>query len=268
MAFLDHLEEFRRRIIVCGVTIILFMVVSLSFSQVTMRILMFPLNMPINTLLAAVIDRTVGSEGSIMGFFSIALRASGSSIDAEIIKGGVIEGIMAYLKISITCGVLLASPVILYQVWAFVFPALTQQEKRFALPLFLIIVFFFLVGAIFAYFIVIPVILEFSAKLFPDLANLWELERYVNFLTRLLLGFGIAFELPIVMAFLSRIGVINAQGFRERQSYAVVGIFTMSAMLTPADVLSMLLMGIPLMLLYQLGIFFAFLVEQEPESYA
>jgi sec-independent protein translocase protein TatC len=175
---------------------------------------------------------------------------------------------MAYLKISITCGVLLASPIVLYQVWAFIFPALTQAEKKFALPLFLVIVFFFLGGAIFAYFIVAPVVMGFAANLYIDLEDLWELERYVNFLARLLLGFGIAFELPIVMAFLSRIGVINAQGFRERQSYAVVGIFTMSAMLTPADVLSMLLMAVPLILLYQLGIFLAFLVEQESESYA
>lgn len=268
MPLLGHLEELRRRVIISVVAIVIFTVGSLAFSSTTIKTLMLPLNMPLNTLLATLIDRTVGSEGSILGFLSIALRAGGSSIDVKIIKGGPIEAIMAYLKISIACGMLLASPIVLYQVWAFIFPALTQNEKKFALPLFLVIVIFFLGGAIFAYFIVAPVVMGFAANLYVDLEDLWELERYVNFLARLLLGFGIAFELPIVMAFLSRIGVINAQGFRERQSYAVVGIFTMSAMLTPADILSMLLMAVPLILLYQLGIFLAFLVEQESESYA
>ena len=94
---------------------------------------------------------------------------------------------------------------------------------------------------------------------------MWDLEKYINFVTRLILGFGIAFELPIVMAFLSRIGIIDAQGFREKQSYALLGICVMSALLTPADPGSMLLMAIPLFVLYQLGIFFAYLVEKEAE---
>ena len=172
---------------------------------------------------------------------------------------------MAFLKLGITAGILLALPIIIYQVWAFVFPALNREERRFAIPLFLIILTFFILGAAFAYFIVTPVVLQFSAQLFPDMPNRWDLQNYVSFITRLILGFGIAFELPIVMAFLSRIGVINARGFREKQNYALLGICVMSALLTPADPWSMLLMAIPLFLLYQLGIFFAYLVEKESE---
>ena len=168
---------------------------------------------------------------------------------------------MAYLKIGVTTGVVLSLPIVLYQLWAFIFPALNRTERRFAVPLFLIIVAFFALGAVFAYFIVTPVVLHFSAQLFPELPNRWDLEKYVNFVTRLILGFGIAFELPIVMAFLSRIGVINANGFREKQNYALLGICVMSALLTPADPGSMILMAVPLFLLYQLGIFFAYLVE-------
>ena len=268
MTFWEHLEELRRRIIISAIAIGISVVASLSFHNSYAKILMFPLNMPINALLATFIDWAGASEASIIGFLSIVLRASGSTVNAEIIKGGVVEGIMAYIKISFTFGFLFASPVVLYQFWSFIFPALTRREKRYALPLFLVIVFFFVVGAVFAYIIVAPVVLEFSAKLFKEYKNLWELDRYVNFLTRLLIGFGIAFELPIVMAFLSWIGVINSQGFRERQNYAFLGILVMSAMLTPADPASMLLMAIPLIGLYQLGIFLAFLVEGEPESYA
>lgn len=268
MTFWEHLEELRRRIIISAIAIGICVAASLAFHNFYAKILTLPLKMPINTSLAALIDWVGVSEASVIGFLSIELRASGSAVDAKIIKGGVVEGIMAYIKISFTFGFLLASPVVLYQIWSFIFPALTRQEKRYALPLFLVIVFFFVIGAVFAFFIVAPVVLEFSAKLFKEYDNLWELDRYVNFLTRLSIGFGIAFELPIVMAFLSRIGVINSQGFRERQNYAFLGILVLSAILTPADPASMLLMAIPLIGLYQLGIFLAFLVESEPESYA
>ena len=228
---------------------------------------MFPLRTSMNTLIANAIDTTVGGDGSIFGFLAVTLRAGSSSIDAVLMKVGPLEGIMAFLKLGVTAGILLALPIIIYQVWAFIFPALNREEKRFAVPLFLIIVAFFTIGAVFAYFIVVPVVLQFSAQLFPEMSNMWDLENYLSLVTKLILGFGIAFELPIVMAFLSRIGVINARGFREKQNYALLGICVISALLTPADPWSMLLMAIPLFILYQLGIFFAYLVEKEQEVY-
>lgn len=265
MTFWEHLEELRRRIIISAIAIAVFTVLSLSFSKPIEKVIKFPLGTSMNTLIANAIDAVGGAEGSILGFFALALRSGTSSVDAILMKVGPLEGIMAYLKLGITTGILLALPIIIYHIWAFVFPALNRQERQFAVPLFLIIVVFFIFGAAFAYFIVTPVVLQFSAQLLPELPNMWDLEKYINFVTRLILGFGIAFELPIVMAFLSRIGVIDAQGFREKQSYALLGICVMSALLTPADPGSMLLMAIPLFVLYQLGIFFAYLVEKEAE---
>jgi sec-independent protein translocase protein TatC len=265
MTFWEHLEELRRRIIIIAITIAVFTLICLSFSGPIEKVIMFPLGTSMNTLIAGAIDTAGGSEASMLGFLSIAMRAGTSSVNAELMKVGPLEGIMAFLKLGITAGILLALPIIIYQVWAFVFPALNRKEQRFAIPLFLIILTFFILGAAFAYFIVTPVVLQFSAQLYPSMPNLWDLQKYVGFITRLILGFGIAFELPIVMAFLSRIGVINAQGFREKQNYALLGICVMSALLTPADPWSMLLMAIPLFLLYQLGIFFAYLVEKESE---
>ncbi len=265
MTFWEHLEELRRRIIIIAITIAVFTLICLSFSRPIEKVIMFPLGTSMNTLIARAIDTAGGSEASILGFLSIAMRAGTTSVNAELMKVGPLEGIMAFLKLGVTAGILLALPIIIYQVWAFVFPALNREERRFAIPLFLIILTFFILGAAFAYFIVTPVVLQFSAQLFPDMPNRWDLQNYVSFITRLILGFGIAFELPIVMAFLSRIGVINARGFREKQSYALLGICVISALLTPADPWSMLLMAIPLFLLYQLGIFFAYLVEKESE---
>lgn len=265
MTFWEHLEELRRRIIIIAITIAVFTLICLSFSRPIEKVIMFPLGTSMNTLIARAIDTAGGSEASILGFLAIVMRAGTSSVNAELMKVGPLEGIMAFLKLGITAGILLALPIIIYQVWAFVFPALNREERRFAIPLFLIILTFFILGAAFAYFIVTPVVLQFSAQLFPNMPNRWDLQNYVSFITRLILGFGIAFELPIVMAFLSRIGVINARGFREKQNYALLGICVMSALLTPADPWSMLLMAIPLFLLYQLGIFFAYLVEKESE---
>ncbi len=269
MSFLDHLEELRRRIIIALIAIAICIFISLWFRDLAVEILQRPADVPLNAQLANWIDRSVSSDGSFMAFLSITLRAKAAST-VQLNKAGPGEAIMAFLKIAVTFGVLLASPVVLYQVWAFIFPALTQQERKFALPLFLTIVFFFLVGAVFAYCIVLPVVVQFAAGLFADVGvgNLWSIDKYVGFAAGVILAFGVAFELPIVMALLARIGVINAQGFRERQRYAVMFIFVAAALLTPADVLSMLLMAIPLILLYQLGIFLAFLAEQEPENYA
>ncbi|MXV76444.1 twin-arginine translocase subunit TatC [Candidatus Poribacteria bacterium] len=267
MTFWEHLEELRRRIIIAAITIGIFTVLCLSFSGPIEKVIMFPLGTSMNTLIASAIDAIGGSEGSISGFLAIMMRAGTSNVNAELMKVGPLEGIMAFLKIGITAGILLSLPINIYQVWAFVFPALNREERRFAIPLFLIILTFFILGAAFAYFIVTPVVLQFSAQLYPEMPNRWDLQNYVSFITRLILGFGIAFELPIVMAFLSRIGVINARGFREKQNYALLGICVMSALLTPADPWSMLLMAIPLFILYQLGIFFAYLVEKEQEVY-
>lgn len=265
MTFWEHLEELRRRILLIAIAIAVFTILSLSFSKPIEKVIKFPLETSFKILIANAIDSAFDSEGSTLGFFALSLRTDTSDIEVELFKVGPIEGIMAYLKLGIASGLLLASPIIIYQLWSFIFPALTKPEQSYALPLFIIIVFFFIVGSTFAYFIVTPVILEFSAKLFSEHANRWDIGNYISFITKIILGFGIAFELPIVMAFLARIGIIDWRGFRGKQRHAILGISVLSALLTPADPWSMLLMAIPLFVLYQLGIFFAFLVEKEAE---
>ena len=266
MTFWEHLEELRRRIIISLIALGVFTVLGLSFTKPIKYALELPMKSPITNMIANTIEARAGEEGSTLGFLALALRAGGSNVRAELILTGAFQSIMAYLTIGITTGVLLSLPIILYQIWMFVFPALHSSEQRLASPLFFIIIFFFLLGAFFAYFIVVPVVLQFAAGLFPELENLWDLKGYISFVTVLIFGFGIAFELPIVMAFLARIGVIDSRGFRGKQRYALLGICVMSALLTPADPTSMLLMAIPLFILYQLGIFFAFLVEKEAET--
>ena len=267
MTFLEHLEEFRRRVIVSLITVGFFMVISLSFGKPIERILRLPLDLSTNVLLASLIDKINGPSASFFGFLAITLRASASSVNATLMKLSPLSGITTYLKVSMTFGALLASPVVLYQVWAFIMPALTSREKKVLLPLFFIILFFFFGGVLFAFFIVVPVVFDFSAQLYPSMINNWDIEQYFNFILQLLLGFGIAFELPIAMAFLAWIGAIDTNGFQEKRGLATIGIFVLSAFLTPSDPGSMLLMAVPLILLYELGIFFAYLLER-PRGYS
>ena len=267
MTFLEHLEEFRRRVIVSLVTVGFFMLISLSFGKPIERILRLPLDLSTNALLASLIEKINGSSASFFGFLAITLRASASSVNATLMKLSPLSGITTYLKVSMTFGALLASPVVLYQVWAFIMPALTSREKKVLLPLFFIILFFFFGGALFAFFIVVPVVFDFSAQLYPSMINNWDIEQYFNFILQLLLGFGIAFELPIAMAFLAWIDAIDTNGFQEKRGLATIGIFVLSAFLTPSDPGSMLLMAVPLILLYELGIFFAYLLER-PRGYS
>ena len=267
MTFLEHLEEFRRRVIVSLITVGFFMLISLSFGKPIERILRLPLDLSTNALLASLIEKINGSSASFFGFLAITLRASASSVNATLMKLSPLSGITTYLKVSMTFGALLASPVVLYQVWAFIMPALTSREKKVLLPLFFIILFFFFGGALFAFFIVVPVVFDFSAQLYPSMINNWDIEQYFNFILQLLLGFGIAFELPIAMAFLAWIGAIDTNGFQEKRGLATIGIFVLSAFLTPSDPGSMLLMAVPLILLYELGMFFAYLLER-PRGYS
>ncbi len=265
MTFWEHLEELRRRIIISLIALGVFTVVGLVFSKPIIYVLELPLKSPITNMLANMIEAGADTEGSTLGFLALTLRMGSSGIETELILTGPYQAIMAFLTIGITIGIVLALPIILYQIWMFIFPALNRKEQRIAVPLFFTIVFFFLLGALFSYFIVVPVVLQFAADLFP-FKNLWDLKHYITFVAQLILGFGIAFELPIVMAFLARIGVIDSRGFQGKQRFALMGICVISALLTPADPGSMLLMAIPLYILYQLGIFFAFLVEKEAET--
>ena len=130
MTFLEHLEEFRRRVIVSLITVGFFMLISLSFGKPIERILRLPLDLSTNVLLASLIEKINGPSASFFGFLAITLRASASSVNATLMKLSPLSGITTYLKVSMTFGALLASPVVLYQVWAFIMPALTSREKK------------------------------------------------------------------------------------------------------------------------------------------
>jgi sec-independent protein translocase protein TatC len=267
--FIEHLSELRRRIVISAFataagTVISFIIRDRLF-DFRRGLLMLPLRLRPSDIMATffgVVSRA-GIGGSILNLFQLFFRSRTSHADTiKLFSAAPLEKFMVIFKASFAVGMLLAAPVILYQVWVFVLPALKQHEKHYLMPLFFIALFFFSIGAAFAFLVVAPVAMPVLAGLLPSIENQWRLEYYFSFVIRMMLAFGAAFELPIVMGFIARIGIFDAAAFRSKRRIAVVLIFVASAALTPQDPFTMLLMALPLMGLYELGIRFAVLVGE------
>ena len=169
-----------------------------------------------------------------------------------------LEGFMTLLKVAGVAGVGAASPVISWQFWRFVAPGLYPKEKRLIVPLVISSTFLFFAGATFCYFVIFKFAFPFFIEVNPDgVEAVLSMQAYLSVATRLLLAFGASFQLPVVVFFLSRAGLIDHKDMTRFFKYAVVAMFVVSAMLTPPDVVSQLLMADPLILLYGVGIVFS-----------
>ena len=164
---------------------------------------------------------------------------------------------MHWTKIALLTAVLLSLPWVLYQAWAFVSPGLYAHERRFAGPLIIFSVVFLVVGIAFAYLFVLPVAYKFFFSFAEKTgANVMQdLQRYWDFTLSIFFGFGLAFEVPVVEMLLVKLGIVTVTDLRQARRYVIVGAFVVAAVLTPPDVLSQFMLAVPLMLLYELGIF-------------
>ncbi len=173
------------------------------------------------------------------------------------------EAFFTYLKIALICGGILASPFIIYQAWRFVAPGLYAHEKRFARPLIFFSCLAFLGGAAFAYFLVFPKAFRFLAHFGGELLVFKPVFRdYVSFAVRMLLVFGLCFEIPVALAVGARLGIIRARTLHKVRPYAIVGAFVAAAILTPTpDIVNQLFLAIPLVLLYEASILVVWLLE-------
>jgi len=178
-----------------------------------------------------------------------------STFDGQITTHQVGGAFFVALKVSFFAGILGALPFILYQLWLFIAPGLYENEKQMVYPFVIGGAFMFFVGVLFAYYVVTPFgfqfLITFGSFLYTPLINI---EDYVGFFTKILAGFGLAFELPVVAYTLGKIGLITDKSLKEFFKYAVVIIFILAALLTPPDVLTQMLMAAPLIILYGLSI--------------
>lgn len=188
------------------------------------------------------------------------------------IATGVISPVLVPLKITLMAAFLVALPIVLYQVWAFVAPGLYSHEKRMVLPLVVSSTLLFFAGVAFCYFFVIPAMAKFIQSFAPAAITVApDIEQYLGFVLTLFLVFGIAFEVPIAVVVLTRIGVVTTAQLRQFRGYFIVGAFIVSAVVTPPDVISQLALAIPMCILYELGIIAAgFFIKhtQPPEAQA
>jgi sec-independent protein translocase protein TatC len=162
------------------------------------------------------------------------------------------------LKVTLMAAFLLALPYVLWQVWAFVAPGLYQHEKRLALPVIVSSFVFFLIGMSFAYFLVFPIAFGFFAAYAPEgVTMMTDIDKYLSFVLTMFIAFGITFEVPVVVIVLVRMRMVTLEKLRSIRSYVIVGAFVVGAIFTPPDVVSQLLLAVPLWLLYEFGLLMA-----------
>jgi sec-independent protein translocase protein TatC len=234
MPFTEHLEELRRRLIICFVAVGIGFVISYFFAKQLFEILMQPL---------------------------IQVMPPGE----RLIFTALPEAFFTYLKVALLAGIGLASPVIIYQFWRFIAPGLYQRERHAMLPIVLFSTFFFVGGALFGYFVVFP----FGFKFFMGFASdqiraMPSIREYLKFAAKLLFAFGVIFELPLFTFFLARLGLVNAELLRSKRKYSILLIFVFAAVLTPPDIVTQVLMAGPLLFLYELSIWIAKIFGRKP----
>ena len=185
----------------------------------------------------------------------------------KLIATNVISPFMVPLKITLFVALLGALPYVLYQVWAFVAPGLYQHEKRLALPVIVSSVLMFFAGIAYCYFVVFRVVFRFIARFAPGSVSVTpDIDAYFSFVLRMFVAFGVTFEVPIAVLLMVRLGITSIARLRQARPYVIVGAFVVAAIFTPPDVLSQLLLALPLCLLFELGVLLAAVFGVSPQA--
>ena len=177
------------------------------------------------------------------------------------------EGFFTRMHIAFVAGVFVSSPVIFYQIWSFIAPGLYEEEKRHILPVAFMSAFFFISGGAFCYFVVFPQAFAFFVSYATDsIVAMPKVSDYLSFVLKLILAFGLVFEMPLFAFFLARMGIITAELMRRVRRYAILGIFIVAVILSPPDVVSQLLMAAPMLVLYEISIYVAVAFGKKPPA--
>jgi sec-independent protein translocase protein TatC len=222
--FMAHLEELRKRLVICAIAIGIGFVISYIFSKQLFSFLILPLT------------KVLPAESRLI-FTSLP------------------EMFIAYIKVALIAGIILAIPIIFYELWMFLVPALYQREKRYFIPFVLFSSILFVAGSLFGYFIVFPYGFKFFISFATeDIQALPSVKQYFSFAIRLLLAFGLVFEMPVVVFFMTKIGLITPDSMKKYRKFAILCSFILSAILTPPDVATQIMMALPIIILYEVSI--------------
>lgn len=229
MSLLDHLEELRRRLIICGIAVVVLSVVSHLYLD------------------------------EIRGLF---IRPVG-----ELVYLGLAEALMTNLRLALVAGFFLSLPVIFYQLWLFILPGLHRRERGLVFVIVLLTLLFFMLGVAFAFFVILPFSVQFFLGYAAEgLTPMISFSAYISYSMGLMLGFGLVFLMPVAVLILTRLGLVSPEFLVRQRMYATIIIFILAAVFTPPDVLSQILMGVPMLVLYELSIFLARFVRKRETS--
>lgn len=224
--FTEHLTELRDRLIRCFIAVGVGFVLAYFFKEKLFQLLIAPLV-------------------QVMGEFE----------NTKIIFTGLPEAFFTYLKVSLLAGIVLSTPVLFYEFWMFVSPGLYRSEKKYFIPIVLLSLIFFILGSSFGYFIVFPYGFEFFLSFSTDVIQAMpSMREYLTFASKMLLAFGFVFELPLVLTFMARMGIVTVPFLKKNRKYALLLFFVGAAMITPPDVVTQVMMALPLMILYEISI--------------
>lgn len=226
-SFMSHLVELRDRLLRCVIALVL------------VFICLFPWARDLYSMLAKPL--------------LASLPAGGQLIATEVTAPFFVP-----IKVTMMAALVIALPYLLYQIWAFVAPGLYAHEKKLVMPLVITSTLLFLCGMAFAYFLVFPIVFHFIISVAPEgVAVMTDIGKYLDFVLTLFLAFGVTFEVPIAVVILVRMGMVSVAKLREIRPYVIVGAFVIGAIFTPPDMVSQIMLAVPLWVLYELGIFVA-----------
>ncbi|MFA6741064.1 MAG: twin-arginine translocase subunit TatC [Arcobacteraceae bacterium] len=231
-----HIADLRKRLVISVLTVVVMFFVCFSFYEPILNWMMVPVE--------AVLPK-----------------------NSQMVAVEIQETFFTALKVAFFAGFIASLPVIFWQLWLFLAPGLYDHEKRLVIPFVFFGTVMFLIGSSFAYYVVVPLGFDFLIAFGSTVVTvLPSIGKYVDFFTKLLFGFGIAFELPVITFFLAKIGLVDDKMLKDFFRYAIVIIFIVAAILTPPDVLSQLLMAAPLLLLYGVSIYIAKVFNPAPKE--
>ncbi len=236
MTFLEHLEDLRKRLWYSFVALFIAVIPCWVFSKQAFEILSRPVTQYL-------------PEGMKMAFTSLTAP------------------FMLYIKVSFLAAIFLTSPFIFLQLWYFVAPGLYQKEKKYVFPFVVFTTVFFLAGAAFGYFVMFPWACRFFLNLGQDFTPVLTVDTYFGFSLKLLLGIALVFELPTLVFFLSKLGIVTSRWMVRNFKYAVLAVFVIAAVITPTpDMVTQSILAVPMLALYGLGILIAFLFGKERKT--
>ncbi|NLB25690.1 MAG: twin-arginine translocase subunit TatC [Bacteroidales bacterium] len=259
MSFLEHLEELRWHIIRSVSAIVVFAVVAFIFKDLIFdKIILNPRTPEFWT------NRMFSKLGDAIG--SEALKINKKPLELISIK--IAGQFMTHIWTSIIAGFIIASPVVFYEFWRFIKPALYETEKKYATGAVFFTTILFIIGVLFGYFLIVPLSINFlgTYNVSGDVTNQINLNSYIGSVTSIILASGVVFLLPIFSYFLSKVGLITPQFMRTYRKHAIVLMFLLSAVITPPDVFSQIMVAIPLIILYEVSILIAGNVARKREK--